>query len=157
MVGTELFSEELIFIEQELEDRTALFKWFNNYMFKEGYVKENYYQSILKREEQFPTGIQTTTVGVAIPHADPENLNEPFIAVIIPQKSIEFEPMGIAEGKIQAKLIFMLGVLKNGDQVIALQKLMNLLSNDEAVQQLLEVRTCKEVMAVIQKNFDQPE
>ena len=157
MVGTELFREELIFIEQELEDRAALFKWFNDYMFKQGYVKESYYKSILKREEQFPTGIQTTTVGVAIPHADPENLNEPFIAVVIPKKSIEFEPMGIAEGKIQARLIFMLGVLKNGDQVIALQKLMNLLANDKAVQQLLKVKTRREVMAVIKDNFDHSE
>lgn len=157
MVGTELFSEELVFIEQELEDREELFKWFNSCMLEQGFVNESYYESILRREQQFPTGIQTSTVGVAIPHADPENLNKPFIAVVRPKQGIEFEPMGIAEGKIQAELIFMLGVLKNGDQVIALQKLMNLLTNDEAVRQLLEVRTCKEVMDIIRGSFDQGE
>lgn len=157
MVGTELFSEELVFIEQELGDRAELFKWFNSCMLEHGFVNESYYESILKREQQFPTGIQTPTVGVAIPHADPENLKKPFIAVVRPKQGIEFEPMGIAEGKIQAELIFMLGVLKNGDQVIALQKLMNLLTNDEAVKQLLAVRSCSEVMAIIRRNFDQGE
>lgn len=157
MVGTELFSEDLIFIGQELRDRAELFKWFNGCMIDQGFVNESYYESILKREQQFPTGIQTPTVGVAIPHADPDNLNKPFIAVVRPKRGIEFEPMGIAEGNIQAELIFMLGVLKNGDQVIALQKLMNLLTNNEAVQQLLEVRTCKEMMEIIRVNFDQGE
>lgn len=157
MVGTELFSEELVFIEQELADREALFQWFNRCMLEKDFVNESYYESILKREQQFPTGIQTPTVGVAIPHADPENLKKPFIAVVRPKRGIEFEPMGIAEGKIQAELIFMLGVLKNGDQVIALQKLMNLLTNDEAVRQLLAAHTCGEVLDIIRTNFDQSE
>lgn len=157
MVGTELFSENLVFIEQELSDRAELFKWFNNRMIDQGFVNDSYYESILRREQQFPTGIQTSTVGVAIPHADPENLKKPFIAVVRPKHGIEFEPMGIAEGKIQAELIFMLGVLKNGDQVIALQKLMNLLTNDDAVKKLLQVESCEEVMEIIRINFDQGE
>ena len=157
MAGTELFSEELIFIKQDLRDRAALFDWFSGHMMARGYVEDSYRESISKREEQFPTGIQTTTVGVAIPHADPENLKKPFIAVVIPRNSIEFEPMGNAEECIQARLIFMLGVLKNGDQVIALQKLMNLLSNDCAVQQLLQEKECKAILEIIQKNFNQRE
>ncbi|GCF93948.1 PTS fructose transporter subunit IIA [Enterococcus florum] len=154
MLGTELFDERLVFLEPDISSKEELFCWFSDYMDKAGYVKETYLENITKREKNFPTGLQTATVGVAIPHTDPENLNKPFIAVIRPNQGIEFEPMGIAEGKISAKLIFMLGVLKDGQQVIALQNLMGLLCNDKAVTDLLKANDAKEIIAIIEENFE---
>ena len=153
MAGIELFDENLVFLEPEISCKTDLFKWFAAYMEQAGYVKESYYDNITLREKEYPTGLQTSTVGVAIPHTDPENLKKPFIAVIRPKNSISFEPMGIAEGAINAELIFMLGVLKDGQQVTALQNLMGLLCNIEAVSALMSVEQKKEIINIIKANF----
>lgn len=153
MLGIELFDEELVFLEPEISSQQELFHWFAELMKEKEYVKESYYDSIVQREKNYPTGLQTSTVGVAIPHTDPENLQKPFIAVVRPNSGIQFEPMGIAEGKIQAELIFMLGVLKNGEQVIALQNLMGLLCNESAVSGLLNAVTGQEIIQIIKKNF----
>lgn len=153
MLGTELFDEKLVFLEPEISSQQELFHWFAEYMERKEYVKKSYYESIVKREKNYPTGLQTTTVGVAIPHTDPENLQKPFIAVIRPNQEIQFEPMGIEEGQIQAKLIFMLGVLKNGEQITALQNLMGLLCNETAVRGLLKATDAKEIITIINQNF----
>lgn len=153
MLGMELFDEALVFLEPDITCKEDLFRWFAAHMEEQGYVKGSYYENITQREQNFPTGLQTSTVGVAIPHTDPENLIQPFIAVVRPKQCIEFEPMGIEEGSISAKLIFMLGVLKDGQQVIALQNLMGLLCNEQAVQGLLEASEAKTIMGIIEKNF----
>lgn len=157
MSGIALFSEELVFLEPEIRTQQELFQWFFHHMQAEGYVKNSYYQSIIMREQKYPTGLQTSTIGVAIPHADAENLEKPFIAVVRPCRSIAFEPMGSAEETVQAELIFMLGVLKNGEQVIALQNLMGLLCNEEAVRGLLKAENAEKIIRIIKENFQENE
>lgn len=157
MLAKGLFDEKLVFLEPNISNREELFKWFAEYMGKAGYVKDTFYDNIVTREKEFPTGLHAPSVEVAIPHTDPDNIIIPFIAVVRPKQPIEFEPMGNEEKNVQAELIFMLGVMKDGQQVIALQNLMALLCNDEAVEQLLKAKDGKEMVNTIKEYFDKVE
>lgn len=157
MSDKELFNKNLVFLDYEVADRNDFFIKFSKLMLDKGYVADSFYEAITTREERYPTGLQTTTIGVAIPHTDPENLKKPFIAVIRPKKEIEFEPMGMTEGQVNAKLIFVLGVLRDGGQVVVLQKLMNMFMNETAVNKLLNANGKENVIEIIDKFFENEE
>ncbi|MDE8054003.1 PTS sugar transporter subunit IIA [Erysipelothrix rhusiopathiae] len=152
MESIELFSNELVFLNKELNSSEELFDWFNVFATEKGIVTERFLRNIKKREAEYPTGIQTEFIGVAIPHTDPENIIKPFVAVIKPTNPILFEPMGMGEHQIKAEFIFILGVKNDGGQVVMLQNLMNLLMNKEAVKLLCLAINEEEVLKVI-KNY----
>lgn len=154
MSNQELFNKDLVFLDYEIEDRDIFFKKFSEIMLEKDYVTDNFYEAIIQREKNYPTGLQTATIGVAIPHTDPEYILKPFIAVIRPKKEIEFEPMGIPEGRINAKLIFVLGVLKDGGQIEVLQKLMNMFMNETVVNKLLNTNNEEKIIKIISDFFE---
>lgn len=100
-------------------------------------VKDSFLDEIIKREEDYPTGISGPYVNFAIPHTDPDNLENPFVAVIKPEFPVQFDAMGMEEGKVLAEIIVMLGVNKNGQQIDLLQKLMEFFLNEEDVNTIM--------------------
>lgn len=157
MNDSQLFKKELVLLEVEQTTQSELFNALNSMLLEKKYVTEGFLKAIQKREIEYPTGIQTATIGVAIPHTDPENILEPFVAVIRPRKSIVFEPMGMADGHVEAQLIFVLGVKRDGGQVIMLQHLMNMLMDDDTVSQLLGVSDPAEMVSIIADYFAKDE
>lgn len=154
MSDSTLFKKELIFLEMEIENKEDFFKKLNLILLDKKYVTDNFYNALVKREENYPTGIQTSTIGVAIPHTDPINIIEPFIAIIRPTKKVDFQPMGIGDNVVEAELIFLLGVKRDGGQVAVLQNLMEIFMNDESVKELLEAKTSDEMLEKINKYFN---
>ena len=104
------------------------------------------------RERSYATGLQTPTIGVAIPHAD-GCINRPYIAVIKPVKPVTFQPMGGIGGPVDAELIVNLGIMSEGGQVEMLQGLMRIFTNDEAVADIMAQMTPEDLVASIKAHF----
>ena len=64
-------------------------------MFQEGYVNEGFHNAIIRREENFPTGLPTGEINVAIPHTDPEYVNRPAVCLGILDSPVKFNVMGM--------------------------------------------------------------
>lgn len=58
-----------------------------------------------------------------------------------------------SNGPVQAKLIFVLGVKKDGSQVIVLQKLMEIFSDENIIQKLLQAQNNQEVYDILRDSF----
>ena len=59
-------------------------------LYKKGYVKESYTSAILEREKQFPTGLKTPGINIAMPHTYPEHVIKPAIFSSNSRKSYWF-------------------------------------------------------------------
>ena len=46
-----------------------------------GVVNAGYLKGITERERNFPTGLITQHLNIALPHSDPEYVNKPFVFV----------------------------------------------------------------------------
>ena len=92
-------------------------------MFQEGYVTEGFHDAIIQREENFPTGLPTGEINVAIPHTDPEYVKKPAICLGVLDQPVEFCVMGMEGEKTRVSLLFMLAIKKKEDQLGLLQKL----------------------------------
>ncbi|WP_143786811.1 PTS sugar transporter subunit IIA, partial [Oenococcus oeni] len=64
------FDKRVILFDQVFPNQISVLKTLTRFLEEKNCVKSSYQQAIINRESQFPTGLNTTTVGVAIPHTD---------------------------------------------------------------------------------------
>lgn len=149
-----LFKPELVFFDMECEDRWDFFKQLQAKLDPMGYLQSNWYEGITTREKTYPTGLRCPSIEVAIPHADPEYIKTPYIAVVVPKKPIVFEHMAGVDDPVDAQLIMNLGVVRDGGQVEVLQTLMNIFASDEKVADIMAQTTPEGMVDAITKYFD---
>ncbi|WP_445486874.1 PTS sugar transporter subunit IIA [Niallia sp. 03133] len=148
-----LFSDKLVFTKFEADSKDALFKKISELLEEKKYVKPSFFQGLLEREKNFPTGLRTKSFHVAIPHTDPEHIITPFIAVIKPNKPICFYEMGSDDIDVQAQIIFVLGLYKSEEQVPLLQCLMEMFMEEKTMEHLIASDDVKEILSFIQKQM----
>ena len=73
------------------------------------YVHASFAQAVLHRENEFPTGLPTNPVGVAIPHTDIEHVISPAIAVSILANPVQFNEMGNPDNQVEHQDYFHVG------------------------------------------------
>lgn len=124
-------------------------------LYRNGYVQEGYKEAIRKREMAYPTGIEGEKISVAIPHATCELVKKPAIAVLIPEKPVEFRKMGSSDEKVKCGIVFML-VIKNPDeQLDLLKKVMLVIQNGELLEQIRNSKDSQEIIQYLQE-LDEP-
>ena len=129
-----LFDKEVILFNQDASDNVSALTRLADSMYAKGVVTSEYRDALLKREESFPTGLMTQTIGVA-------SLKHP----------VTFHQMG-DNAEIQVKLIFMLALKKSDDQLSMLQKLMALFQNQEAMDALQKIEQKNDFLDLMKKN-----
>ncbi len=103
-------------------------------MFQEGYVNEGFHNAIIRREENFPTGLPTGEINVAIPHTDPEYVNRPAVCLGILDSPVKFNVMGMENATVLVSVLFMLAIKKKEDQLGLLQKLIATCQDQEMLK-----------------------
>lgn len=131
-------NENLIKVNLPCKDRDELFKMMHDEAFKYGYVESSFFDGLMSRESVFPTGIKLTNYNVAIPHTDANHIKEEFIAIVVPEKPIEFKLMEDETQEEKVSLVFMLGLNKPHSQLEVLQELMALIQREDLVKQIVE-------------------
>lgn len=114
-------------------------------------VTENFLEKILERERVFPTGLQLDGYAVAIPHTDPECVNEQFIAVITSDEGILFKRMDDPNEEVVANAIFMLGLNEPHNQLEVLQQLVAILQDRTSVEKMLLMEDETDIIELLSK------
>lgn len=125
-------------------------------MYKEGYVTELYHDAVIKREEDYPTGLPTGIINVAIPHTEAEYVKEAAICLGILDKAVTFKVMGTEEETVEVSLIFMLAIKHKEDHLGVLQRLVTICQTQDILSKLLtgDVEVVNEVMMKLIENED---
>ncbi|EOR27527.1 PTS transporter subunit IIA-like nitrogen-regulatory protein PtsN [Clostridium sartagoforme AAU1] len=146
---------DTIFVNVEAKDKNSLLELLGDKLYAEGYVNEEYKTAVIKREENFPTGLNVEgEIKVAIPHADIIYVNKPGIAFASLKEPINFNSMDDPEEEISIKLVFMLAVKDPNNHVVILQKLMEVLQNQEILSKLESCSSEEEVKDILNKEFN---
>ena len=118
------------------------------------YVKESFLSSILEREKVFPTGLPLATMGVAIPHTDPEHVIRPMISVAVLENPVDFIMMGSENTTVTVEIVLMLAISDPAKQLSLLERLMGVFQNDAAMSQLKYAASAKELVEVLDKELN---
>ena len=146
-----LFDKKVILFFFYASSNTDALTQLANHLHDAGVVTSEYKDAILKREASFPTGLMTQTIGVAIPHCDPDKVVEPQIGFMRLKEPVTFHQMG-DNAEIQVKVLFMLALKKSDDQLTMLQKLMALFQNQEAMDEVQKVTSVDEFIDLMKQN-----
>lgn len=151
---SELFEKELIFLDVDAVDRNDLFKKIAAKLSEHGLVKDSFQDALIKREDEFPTGVVTQYLPIALPHANPENVNHPFIVVVKTKKEIHVQQMGTNEDE-ETRNFFFLGIVKETQdlQVKLLQRFMQLMNSQEFVTDFEKIDNPNDMYDYLINNF----
>ncbi|WP_170924685.1 PTS sugar transporter subunit IIA [Candidatus Enterococcus clewellii] len=153
MTIDEYFSEDLADIIDVEGGQDEFFSYIFQKLKQKDYVEESFFDALKEREKDYPTGLKTHFMGVAIPHTDPQHIKKPFIFITKLKKPIQFGQMGSVDEKVEVHYTFVLGFEKGEQQLVLLQNLMAMFSDEGTMNQLSEDVSEKEMYAIVKQYY----
>ncbi|MDQ0270371.1 PTS system fructose-specific IIC component [Cytobacillus purgationiresistens] len=150
---TDLMTEDTILLKMEERTKTEVINRMVEKLDEAGvlYNRQEFLQSVLKREEQSTTGFGN---GIAIPHAKSKSVKKVTIAFAKSVEGVHFESL---DGK-PVNLLFMIAVPENANQthLDILAKLATVLMKDDARIELLKAESTDKIREILH-SFDESE
>ena len=143
-----LFEQKIIILDEELPDATAALTCLADSLQAAGQVNDQFKAALLARERQFPTGLQTKTLGVALPHAAPEFVEHEQLGLLRLKRPVIFHQMG-DNAEVAVQLVFILALKEPQQQLAMLQALMQLFQNEAAVQKLMTLTDQNDIITLL--------
>lgn len=143
-----ILNEELIMLNLDVIDRKEALREISRRLLNQKYVKESFIDAIIKREKDFPTGIQTKSIGVAIPHTDVQYVNKASIAIGVLDKPVIFQNMG-SDDRVEVSIIFMLAIKEPEQQLTMLQKLVNVFQDEATLDNIYNANSKLEIIDIM--------
>jgi PTS system galactitol-specific IIA component len=125
--------ETLVKVNLQARDWEGVLREMGTTLFEQGYVRDTYIKGLIDRETEFPTGIATGSIGVAIPHTEASHVIKTTVAVAVLDKSVPFSLMGSEEGSVDVDIVFMLAVNNPDNHLLFLQRLMGIFQKEEVL------------------------
>lgn len=109
-----------------------------------GKITPDYIDAVIDRENEFPTGLPAA-LGVAIPHADPEQVLEEGISIVTLENPVIFHGMGAPEEKIEVYLLFFLAIKDGASQVEILQQIVSIIQDEMVLHKIKDAKSTEKV------------
>lgn len=143
----------LIYKNLNFKNSTEVLSYLADKLKEEGFVKEGYKEGILKREEEYPTGLPAE-IKIAIPHCDHTLVNEAAIAIGVLEKSIDFKAMDDPSMSLDVEIVIMLALDEPHGHIEMLQKIIKLIQSSEDLKRILSSKDDEETSQIIKKYLD---
>ena len=82
--------EDLILLGVEGNTRDEVLNNISKVLIEKDIVKESFAEGLLKRENEYPTGLPVGEYNVAIPHTYPEHNKEIAVTIAVPKNPVVF-------------------------------------------------------------------
>jgi PTS system galactitol-specific IIA component len=117
-----------------------------------GCVEEAYANDVWRREQTYPTGLPTSPLAVALPHADPDHVLRPALAVGLLATTVHFDQMGSDPAiPLQVKVVFLLALKEREQEAAFLRDLMLVLQTPGLLESLAHSKSPAEVTALLRE------
>ena len=143
------FEESVILLDIESDTKEEVLELMGRNLVEEGLVKESFITAIIERENQFPTGLPTAGVSVAIPHTDVEHVNKKAISIGILKSQVNFGMMGDDSETTPVHIVFMLAIDEAHSQLKLLQDLMQIFQDEELLRYMVKETNKSSIKKII--------
>ncbi|GGE31550.1 PTS galactitol transporter subunit IIA [Pullulanibacillus camelliae] len=147
-----ILNEELIRLSiQAHHSEEVLIQLSENFR-RKNYVKASFTDALIARELEYPTGLLTQSVGIAIPHTDPKHVNKGSIGIGVLEHPVLFKTMDTRE-EINVSIVIMLAITHPSDQLKMLQKVTAIIKDNHVLLDMMHAQSAEEVMRLLQPFF----
>ena len=136
---SDLFDAKIALFHQNADSKEEALKLLADRFIETGVSKETFYDGLINREKEFPTGLSLNNMCVAIPHTDIEHVNRTQIGFMSLDAPVEFIEMGTDDKVIPVTMMFMLALKEAHQQLEMLTRLMDVFQNDELMDRFAKV------------------
>jgi PTS system galactitol-specific IIA component len=130
--------EDLVFTQKHFESKEDAILFLAEQLKKKGYVYETFSNSVVEREEKYPTGLYLGKINVAIPHTDTKHVKQSGVAILTLDKPVIFNKMDDPSQTIPVLIIFLLAVSEPNEYVQFLSSLAENFFKEEGVKRIYE-------------------
>jgi len=120
---------------------------------KAGYAKEGFDEALIKRENNYPTGLHLEKMDIAIPHADAEWTVKSSLTIGILDSPVEFRPMGEIGDPILAEIVFLLTIKNPKEHIDFLRVFTSLMSESDLLKDLKKTGDPKKILELLQSGL----
>lgn len=145
--------EDLVLLSCKAKSSAEVIKMLGRKMKERGFVKETYVAAVLKREVQFPTGLEIGVNNVAIPHTEAKHVNNSCIGVAILKTPITFKRMDNPDKQIQVKIVFLIALKDGHDHMNILKNIMIMCRNEKILSDLTKNQDLNSVEKILEKQL----
>ena len=118
-------------------------------LFAAGHVKASFEGAALARERRSPTGLPFPGVAVALPHAEPDHVVRPAIAIASLVRPVTFRQMGSPAVKLEVSLVVMPALTAKEQAASELSRLIQMLQDEELRRKLVAAADSTTLAAVL--------
>jgi len=138
------FSENQIFTNLSFKNSKEALDFLAEQLIQQGCVEKGYKQAIIEREKEYPTGLSSPGVNIAIPHADYQLVKKATVIVGILKDPVVFHSMEDVEKQLDVQIIMMMAIDEPHGQLNMLQKVVSIIQNENLTHQLVSCRSSEE-------------
>ncbi|QNK40784.1 PTS sugar transporter subunit IIA [Caproicibacter fermentans] len=120
-------------------------------LYKAGKVKESFYNAVLKRETEYPTGLALPHCNVAIPHVVPEHVNSSALGIAVLREPVLFRQMDNHDLTTEVRIIFSIALGREGKQIEVLQSIMKMVLEKDMIHAILKAGSPEEIEMILRK------
>ncbi|ELK47877.1 PTS sugar transporter subunit IIA [Halobacillus sp. ACCC02827] len=147
------FNESVILLDLDAGCKEEVLEAMSRNLVDLKLVKESFPPAIIRREEEYATGLPTAGVAVAIPHTDVEHVLRKTISVGVLKEAVEFGVMGDGEETIPVRIVFLLAMDEAHSQLSLLQQLMGVFQNEEILRLILEEKNKSGIRRLLEQKL----
>jgi galactitol PTS system EIIA component len=147
-----IFSADLIQLKIEATTKEEVIKILSDKLYEQGFTKDTFYENVLKREEDCPTGLPTI-IPMAICHTESEHVNSSAIAFGNLVTPVAFHEMGSLENEVMAEMLFVIALKDPKDQIPLLKKMMQLFQDEETLVTLRNADNVEDLVKYLNNIF----
>ena len=145
------FDAKIALFNQHAETKEEALKLLADQFVETGVAKDTFYQGLITREADFPTGLSLENMCVAIPHTDVEHVNKTQVGFMSLDNPVEFIEMGTEDKLIPVRMMFMLALKEAHQQLEMLTKLMDVFQNNELMEKFTKVDNFEDFYELIKE------
>jgi PTS system galactitol-specific IIA component len=147
-----IVSEQLIEIGLDKKTKEEVIQVLADKLKALDYVKDGYLESILRRENDFPTGLNTI-IPIALCHTEQDFVKQSALAVGTLKNPVEFQEMGAPDRIVKAEIVFLLALNDPKDQVPWLRKMITVFKSKEVMEEIKFSDSNKALTKLLEKLF----
>ncbi len=159
MKENNLFSANAVFVS-DASDPTTIFKEVSDKLLALDLVNDGFFNGINQREQQYPTGIDTSPIAkelpnIAVPHTEGEFVNTCLIVPVALKAPVSFKNMIAPDQSLPVKFLFMILNDNPEGQANILAQIMDFLrlTSVSKLQTLFNLTETDKIYQFLSENF----
>jgi PTS system galactitol-specific IIA component len=131
-----IIPEKSVFADLNVPDKEGALRILTDSLLEQGFIHDSFYESLIEREENYPTGLQSYDIGIAIPHTDPKHVKQDSIAVAVLDMPVVFRDMVDKNNSIKVKIIFLLSLSESTKHLNILKQIIDLIKGEGTLKEI---------------------